>query len=315
MRVLITGAGGFVGRALVARLLRDGLADTAPEAIRVVLLDRRLPDVPRPSNVEVFEGDLLDRELLARALSADASHVFHLASVPGGAAEADFELGLRVNLQATVELLERLRAAKTQSRLVFASTIGVYGMPLPSVIAEDTIAAPSLSYGAHKLAGEVLLADYGRRGYVDGVSLRLPGIVARPPDPSGLLSAFMSDMLRVVAAGRRFTCPVAADGVAWWMSRSCAVDNLMTAATLSRTQLERRRTYLLPALRASMADVVAAIGAVYGVDAETLVTYRDDACLRAQFASYPPLECPASLEAGFHHDGTVEALVTRALDE
>ena len=106
-------------------------------------------------------------------------------------------------------------------RYVFASTIGVYGVPMPDVIDEDTIPVPSLSYGAHKLIGEILAADYSRRGHIDGVSLRLPGIVARPPQASGMLSAFLSDMLREVAAGNRFVCPVAKTGVSWWMSRPC----------------------------------------------------------------------------------------------
>ena len=161
--------------------------------------------------------------------------MFHLASVPGGAAESSFELGLRVNLEATVELLEALRNTTSVPRYVFASTIGVYGVPMPDVIGEDTIPAPSLSYGAHKLIGEILAADYSRRGHIDGVSLRLPGIVARPPQASGMLSAFLSDMLREVAAGHRFVCPVAKTGVSWWMSRSCVVDNLLHAAELPQS--------------------------------------------------------------------------------
>jgi hypothetical protein len=127
-------------------------------------------------------------------------------------------------------------------------------------------------------------------------------------------SAFLSDLLREVAAGNSFVCPVAKTGVSWWMSRACVVDNLLQAASLPPQQLARRRTYVLPVLRASMAEVVAAIASVYGVDAEALVSYHDDPHLRAQYASYPPLECPDSLAAGFRNDGTVESLVRRALE-
>lgn len=314
MRILITGAGGFVGRALTARL-RAGAAVGDPDEVEhdLLLLDRRLDDRAHDDHVATFEGDLRDRALLERAIGPGVDLVFHLASIPGGTAETDFELGLEVNLEATVGLLEALRRSRSTPRYVFASTIGVYGVPMPDVIDEETVPEPSLSYGAHKLIGEILTADYSRRGHIDGVSLRLPGIVARPPQSSGLLSSFLSDMLREVAAGRRFTCPVAKTGVSWWMSRACAVDNLLTAATLAREQLARRRTYVLPVLRVSIAEVVHALGAVYRVDAEALVNYRDDARLRAQFANYPPLECPASLAAGFRSDGNAETLVRRAL--
>ena len=146
----------------------------------------------------------------------------------------DFELGLRVNLEATIALLEALRNTASVPRYVFASTIGVYGVPMPDVIDEDTIPVPSLSYGAHKLIGEILAADYSRRGHIDGVSLRLPGIVARPPQASGMLSAFLSDMLREVAAGNRFVCPVAKTGVSWWMSRPCRSTTCCTRPSCRR---------------------------------------------------------------------------------
>ena len=315
MRILITGAGGFVGRALVARLL-DGapVGGSGGTDCKLALLDQRLDDLPGDRNVTKFAGDLGDRALIETAIGRGVDCVFHLASIPGGTAESNFELGLRVNLEGTVGLLEALRKSGSVPRYVFASTIGVYGVPMPDVIDEDTVPEPSLSYGAHKLIGEILAADYSRRGHIDGVSLRLPGIVARPPQTSGMMSAFLSNMLREVAAGRAFTCPVSETGISWWMSRACLVENLLHATALSAEQLADRRTYLLPVLRASMGEVVAALGAVYDVDADSLVSYEDDPKLRAQFASYPALECPASLAAGFRNDGTVESLVRRALE-
>jgi nucleoside-diphosphate-sugar epimerase len=311
MRVLVTGAGGYIGRALVARLLDDSGA----RELEMVLLDRRLDDLPGGPNIERLEGDLGDRDLIRRSVDRGVDRVFHLASVPGGAAEEDFERGLHVNLEATLWLLEALRATQRKPRYVFASTVAVYGVPMPDYIDEATPAAPSLSYGAQKLAAEILAADYGRKGYVDAVSLRLPGIVARPAQAGGMRSAFMSELLREIAAGRPYTCPVAASGVAWWMSRACAVENLLQAARLSEAQLGPRRSFVLPALRATMAEVVAAVGRVRRVDAARLVDYRDDANLRAQFASLPPLDTPAALAAGFHHDGDCDTLVRRALED
>ncbi len=316
MNILITGADGFIGRALVTRLLASGVLPGLGDARRqVVLLDRGFATVPTDARVRLVPGDIAERDTWREALRDPVDCVFHLASVPGGAAEANFELGLRVNLQATLTLLEALRPQATPAKVVFASTIGVYGVPMPAVIDESTVPEPSLSYGAHKLLGEVLITDYSRRGFIDGRSLRLPGIVARPPQASGMLSAFLSDLIRALSAGRSFDCPVAKEAMSWWMSRACVVENLLHAAALSAAQVKKQRVWLLPVLHASIGDVVAAIARVRGEDVSTRVTYRADPALQAQFASYPPLRCPAAVEAGFRNDVTLEALVQRALDE
>jgi D-erythronate 2-dehydrogenase len=315
MRVLITGAAGFIGRALVRRLIDSGGVDLGRTPLKLVLVDRRLDDVSRGASVEAFAGDMSDLELLRAAVGRGADYVFHLASVPGGAAEANFEEGLRVNLEATVRLLEVVRRSGSRPRLVFASTVGVYGVLMPSLIDEHTPPSPSLSYGAHKLASEILIADYSRRGWLDGVSLRLPGIVARPASPDGAMrSAFMSDLLHELAAGRPFTCPVSAEGVCWWMSRPCAVGNLLHAAAVPDESVRTGRTFLLPALRATIAEVAVAVGRIRGVDTARLLSYRDDAALRTQFADFPRLETPAAIAAGFCSDGDVETLIRRALD-
>jgi D-erythronate 2-dehydrogenase len=320
VRILVTGADGFIGRALVARLLSSGVLPGLGDARRqVVLLDRQFSASAIDARVRAVAGDIADPAVLREACRECVDCVFHLASIPGGAAEAQFELGLRVNLDATLRLLEQLRtqtfsAEAPVPKVVFASTIGVYGVPLPEVIDESTIPAPTLSYGAHKLIGEVLITDYSRRGYIDGRSLRLPGIVARPPQASGMLSAFMSDLIRLLSAGHTFACPVAREGMAWWMSRACVVENLLHAAGLGAAAVEKSRVWLLPVLHASLGDVVGAIARVHGEEVLDRVTYHENAALQAQFANLPPLRCPASLEAGFRHDGALEALVQRALD-
>jgi nucleoside-diphosphate-sugar epimerase len=210
--------------------------------------------------------------------------------------------------------LELLRQRKNVARFVFASTIGVYGTPLPRAIDEQTMTAPTMSYGAHKLIGEILVSDYSRRRFIEGRVLRLPGIVARPPQASGLLSAFMSNLIRELSAGRNFICPVAADGMAWWMSRTRVVDNILHAAAFDASRHDFQRVWLLPVLHASIGDVVQAIGRVYGVDVRNKITYQPDAGLQAQFANLPPSSCPRSEAAGFRHDGSLDELVKRALD-
>ena len=314
MRILITGADGFIGRALVQRLLASdvlpGLGDAERE---LILLDHRFAVLDDHPRVRAILGDIADPDRLAEAIDTGVDRVFHLASVPGGAAESDFELGMRANLHATLAILEVLRRQPRPARVVFASTIGVYGVPMPERIDESTIPAPTLSYGAQKLMGEILVTDYSRHGFIDGRSLRLPGIVARP-DGSGMLSAFLSEIIRALSFGGRFTCPVSEQGMSWWMSRACVVDNLLHAAALEPQALRGQRVFLLPVLHASFGEVVAAIARSHGRDVLSRVTYQPNAALQAQFASYPPLECPRSVAAGFKHDGSLDALVRRALD-
>jgi D-erythronate 2-dehydrogenase len=317
VKILITGADGFIGRSLVQRLRSSTPLPGIDIERDLVLLDRDFAARIDDPRVRCVTGDLTRAEVMREALGEGADLVFHLASVPGGASESDFALGLRVNLEGTLTLLERLRAQSRPNRItqvVFASTIGVYGVPLPPLIDESTPASPTLSYGAQKLASEILVTEYSRRGFIDGRSLRLPGIVARPPSPAGLLSAFLSDLIRTLSAGGRFTCPVSANGRVWWMSRPCVVDNLLHAAGVDVTRAQGRRVWLLPVQHASIADVVRAIATLHGAEVESRVTYRRDPALEAQFASYPRLHCPAAIAAGFRPDESLQRLVQLALD-
>lgn len=307
MTVLVTGADGYIGRALVARLLQ-----TRNDCL--VLLDRQFTNIHPDPRVRTLAGDFAESGTLRLATQERIDQVFHLASVPGGLAEREFELGLRVNLEGTIELLEALRRQGSAPRFVFASTIGVFGVPMPALVDERTVPEPTLSYGAQKLMGEILIKDYSRRGFIEGCALRLPGIVSRPPEPSGLLSAFLSNLLRELATGRTFTCPVGADGKTWLMSRSCVVENLLQGAALNAEQLQAQRVWLLPVIHASIGEIVAAIGRVHGNHVLNNIRYEPDAALQAQFANYPPLACPHSVAAGFKHDGSLEALVQRALE-
>ncbi len=319
MRVLVIGGEGFIGQALVARMCRDASLD-GKTVSAITVLDQRIGSRQPDAKLHYLEGDIADPAVLTRAIAGGVDYVFHLASIPGGASEQNFELGLRVNLHATLSLLEVLRkaggsagAAGSPPKLVFASSIGIYGVPMPAVIDENTIPLPTLSYGAQKLIGEYLVADYGRRGFVDGRSVRIPGIVARPPS-TGMLSLFLSDLIRELSAGRSFVCPVAPEGMSWFMSRPCIIDNLLHAAALGPAQVAEQRTWLLPVLHVSIGGIVAAIARLHGQAVLGRVSYAPNPALQAQFANYPPLLCPKSEAAGFRHDGTVERLVVRALE-
>ena len=213
MRVLVTGADGFVGGALV-HALRVGH--------EVVATDRNDGDIADPAHLDrLFAAGPFDR-------------VFHLAAIVSGAAEADFDAGRRVNLDATIGLLDHCRAQARRGgpvvRLVHTSSIAVFGTPLPARIDDATEAKPSLSYGTHKRVAELLIDDATRRGELDGRALRLSGVVVRPALPNGALSAFNSDVIREPLAGRDFTCPVGPDATIWVASRHSAVANLLHLA-------------------------------------------------------------------------------------
>lgn len=318
MHVLITGANGFVGHALATRLARDGaLAGRALR--RLSLVDLSFAGAPaREGIVHRLAGDLGDSAWLDAHLPGDpVDVVFHLASIPGGTAEANYALARRVNLDATLSLLERgksqVEAGAICPRFVFASSVAVFGT-LPELVTEAARPRPRMSYGAQKLIGEILVDDFSRRAWVDGVSLRIPGVLARPPAPTGQLSAFLSDIIRELAAGRSFVCPMSASATTWASSLGNVVDNLLYAASLPHHVLSSTRTFTLPTTRFSMAELVEAIGALRGSDTRARVRYEPDERIESLFGRFPPLETPEAEYAGFLRDADLRELVRRSLD-
>ncbi|WP_040261741.1 NAD-dependent epimerase/dehydratase family protein [Pseudomonas massiliensis] len=309
MHILITGANGFVGASLARRLLTDPAA--LPGWDRLTLVDLSFTTPTDDPRVQQLVGSLDDPTLLATALEAPAEVVFHLASVPGGLAERDYALGRQANLDATLALLEGLQRQATPARVVFASTIAVYGSPLPEVVDDFTPLRPHLSYATQKLIGELLIDDFSRRGTIDGISLRLPGIVARPPQPSGLLSAFMSDVFWKSKAGEPFECPVSAQATAWWMSAVRCVDNLLHAAALPAEALRARRVFTLPVLHLSMGALIEGLQQRFG---QSPVSFVPNEALEAAFGRYPPLRSEAAEQLGLCHDGSLAQLIERTLN-
>ena len=314
MRIIVTGAGGFIGSGLVARLSRlRRLPNSSGEFSLIIAVDTQFGS-DLPPDVERYQGDLADARFRSALLAEPADVVFHLAALPGGATEADPALGWRVNGEAVFGLFDLLSRQARPARLVFASSIAVFGVPLPlDKVDDQTLPLPTLSYGAHKLVAETLLADFARRGLVDGLALRLPGIVARPRRPGGHHSAYMSDIFTALAEGERFTCPVAPGSTSWLMSRERCIDNLVHAAGLPQDRLTGRRALTLPALRLSMGEIAEALARRFGSDVKDRIRFDPDAALQAQYGSYPPLFTPAAEALGFRHDGDVQALVGRAL--
>jgi D-erythronate 2-dehydrogenase len=312
-RVLVTGANGYIGRALSARLKARLHAQ---EIESLTLLDLGFDQESTASSdarIRCITGDVRDAALLAQATEPAPTMVFHLAGITSRQAEADFALGLQVNVIGTIALFERLRVQSQRPVVVCASSIGVYGTPLPGAIDDDTPIAPTLSYGAQKRAMEILLADYSRRGWIDGRAVRLPGVVARPAAPNGALSAFASDLIREPAEGRKYTCPVGPEGSMWLVSLPACVDNLLHAATVPADRLPAGRAWNLPALRATAAEVVQALCRRFGPALADRVEYHPVPALQAQFAQWPPLTTRIGDFLGFRHDGNLDTLIELAL--
>jgi D-erythronate 2-dehydrogenase len=301
--IVVTGAGGFVGRALVARLLAEGY--------RVVGVDVATDGIP--AGARIVAGDIASADLRAEAFADGCSALVHLATVPGGVAEADPAASRRINIDAMYNLLEAAKAAGSRPRVVYASSIAVFGDPLPLAGVDDaTPLAPKLVYGGHKAMMEIAVAMMHHRGEIDGVSVRLPGILARPKGPSGMKSAFMSDLFHALRAGAAFTCPVSPGATIWAQSVTQCVTNLYHALTMDSAAMPVTRVVTLPAIRTTMVDLAVEI-AQQCAASPTLVSYQADAALEAAFGKHPELRTPAAERAGFAHDGSRAALVTSAL--
>ena len=309
--VLVTGAGGYIGQALVARL-KAALQTGKIASLTLVDLNFAA-DAVDSAGLRHVKGDIGDPSVLAQATLAMPDTVFHLAGITSRAAQDNFALGLRVNISNSMALFECLRLQGHVPVVVLASTIAVYGVPLPSVVDDKTPLNPSMSYGAQKQMLEILLADYSRLGWLDGRAVRLSGIVARPGAPNAALSAFASDLIREPAGGRHYICPVAPDATLWLLSLPACIECLLQAANTAQRQLPAGRAWNLPALRASVHELVHAVSQHLGPDISSLIQYQPQPGLAAQFATWPPLTSDIANRLGMRHDGNLETLVARAL--
>ncbi|RZF29016.1 SDR family oxidoreductase [Paraburkholderia sp. UYCP14C] len=291
MKVLITGGAGFLGRRLATKLLALGqLPDTTgkPEPIdELVLLDVVEATGFNDPRVIAVVGDIADRAVLERVIDKQTGAIFHLAAVVSGQAEADFELGMRINLDASRALLEVCRAAGHAPRVVFTSSVAVYGGALPDVVQDDTALNPQSSYGAQKAIAELLLCDYSRRGFVDGRVLRLPTISVRPGKPNAAASSFASGIIREPLNGERSVCPVDGETRLWLLSPTSAVKALIAGCEIDRAKFGNRPVINLPGLSVSVNEMIAALREVAGDEAVARIDWQRDERIEKIVGSWP----------------------------
>lgn len=313
MHIVITGAGGYIGHALSSWLSTQSHFAGRP-ITRLSRTDLTLPPLAQtPAFLHDIEGDLCQAALREQLLSEPADYVFHLAGITSKRAEEDLALSLAVNLQASVALFEDLRQQSTKATVVFTSSIGVFGTPLPDHIDDHTTIQPTLSYGTHKRMVELLIADYSRLGHLDGRAVRLPGIIARPLQAIAALSSFSSDLVQHLAAGTPYTCPVSKDAANWLISLPCCLQQLLHAALSPAAAWPTSRVVTLPALRVLTGELVRGLVALYGAERKHLVSWQPNAQIEVQFGCWPTLDTALADQLGFTHDHNVETLLHRAL--
>ncbi len=247
-----------------------------------------------------------------QSILAETQAVVVLAAVLGGAAEMNYSRARLINVDATLSLFEALRNASRPPRTVFASSIGVFGTPLPEFVDDATAARPTMIYGAQKLMMEVALDHFTRRGWVDGIALRLPGIVARPGADSNLKSAFLNNLFFAVREGKDIELPVSPECTTWLMSSAKIAENLEHALYIPRAVLGETCTLNLPCIRVTVEELVNALQLRYP-HGGARIRYHPDAAIEAQFGRYPPLEATLAGRLGFNADDSIEALIRGAM--
>ena len=321
MHVAVIGAAGMIGRKLVARLVSDGRLGDA-EVGHLSLVDLLEPESPGgwSGGSECWLADLAAPGAAETVIAARPDVIFHLAAVVSGEAEADFDLGYRVNVDGTRALLEAIRAAHItggyRPRLVYSSSIAVFGAPLPDLTPEDFAATPLTSYGTQKAIGELLLADYTRRGFVDGVGIRLPTICIRPGRPNQAASGFFSGILREPLVGQEAVLPVPETVRHWFASPRSAVQFCLLAATIDSDLIGPRRTLSMPGLSATVGEQITALRRAAGEQAVRLIRHEPDPTIMAMIDGWArSLDASRAERLGFAAETSFDEIIRVHLED
>ncbi len=322
MKVVITGGAGFLGRRLVNKLLERGTlagphGDTRP-IDSLVVFDAVEPEPPFPadSRLEVVTGDITDDALLAQVIDAHTTSVFHFAAVVSAAAEADFDLGMRVNLSGTLAVLDTCRRLPQAPRLVFTSSIATFGGPLPEIVDDAVPQTPQSSYGTQKAIGELLVNDYTRKGFIDGRAVRLPTIVVRPGTPNRAASSFASSIIREPLSGLDTVCPVTPETRLAILSPRKAIDTFLLAHDLAAEAWGHTRSLNVPGLSVTVADMVAALQRVAGDRPLQYIHWQPEAEIQRIVGSWPgAFTSIRAQRLGFRADASMDDIVRAFIED
>jgi len=313
MKILVLGAAGMVGRKFVERLARDGNLGGKPIE-HATLHDIVVPVAPAgaPFASTCLASDFSLPGEVEKLVAGRPDLIVHLAAIVSGEAEADFEKGYRINLDGTLKLFEAIRAIGDgyRPRVVFTSSIAVFGAPFPPAIHDEFFTTPLTSYGTQKAVGELLLADYTRRGFFDGVGIRLPTVCVRPGKPNKAASGFFSNIIREPLVGQEAVLPVSEDVMHWHASPRSAVGFLIHAATMDTAAIGPRRNLTMPGLAATVGEQIEALRKVAGEKAVALIRHEPDETIMRIVAGWSRcFEAKRATDLGFRAERTFEEII------
>jgi nucleoside-diphosphate-sugar epimerase len=311
MHILVIGGAGMVGRKLIERLARDGrLGDTA--ITRLTAHDVVPPKLPQaPFETDTRVSDISVPGAAAALVAERPDVIFHLAAIVSGEAEADFEKGSRINLDGTRHVFDAVRLIEGYApRLVFTSSIAVFGAPFPEAIPDEFFHTPLTSYGTQKAIGELLLSDYTRRGFFDGIGIRLPTICVRPGAPNKAASGFFSGIIREPLAGHEAILPVSETVMHWHASPRAAVGFLLHAATIDGRQVGTRRNLTMPGLAVTVGEQIEALRQVAGDKAVARIKRVPDPVIEGIVAGWPrKFDAKRAAALGFVAETSFEEII------
>lgn len=313
MKILVTGAAGFLGRRLARALLAGppGL----PKVSTLVAVDIEVSAIDDP-RVEWRAGTITDDRFTRSIVQPDVDAVYHLAAVVSGQAEAEFDLGMRVNVDATRALLDACRRLEKPPRFVFASSLAVFGGSLPAIVPDDIAVVPQSSYGAEKAIAELLVNEYSRKRFVDGIVCRLPTVAVRPGAANAAASSFVSGIIREPLAGIDTVCPVPLDTRLWITSPELVTANLVHAARVRTSDLEDRRTVNLPGLSVTPGQMLDSLERVAGANVRARVRCELDRRIMHIVCTWPgAFDVSRTLRLGFSVDRDIDAIVRQFMVE
>jgi nucleoside-diphosphate-sugar epimerase len=297
VRTLVIGAAGMIGRKLTQQLKKEGAGELILHDVIAFEDSSSVSDLSAPGEAE-------------KLVASRPGLIFHLAAIVSGEAEADFDKGYRVNLDGTRRLFDAIRKEGYKPRVVFASSIAVFGAPFPEAIGDEFLSAPLTSYGTQKAIGELLLCDYTRRGFLDGIGIRLPTICVRPGKPNKAASGFFSGIIREPLVGQEAVLPVPESVRHWFASPRAAIDFLMHAANLDTARLGTRRNLSMPGISVTVGEQIAALRKVAGDKAARLIRREPDPTILRIVEGWPRnFDARRALELGFRADQSFEEII------